>query len=329
MKRIGLRSGIARSRGRHSPASAQDKYPSKPVKIVVPYAPGGATDITSRLFGEQMRQSLGQQFVVENKPGAFGILRSRKWPGRGPTATRCSSATSRPMRSRRSCSRRSSRSTSRRTWCRCRGWRSIRPSCHHHGEFRRQDACTDVDRLRQEESRQGPLHQRRRRQLPAFRHGDLRPARRSRHDPHPEQDRRRRHDQRPRGRRRAGRVPQRRELGVDDQGRQAAAGRGARRDSAWPTIPTCRPWRRPASRASAPCTGRACWHRPLRRRRCWRRSSRRSSTPRRCRSCRRHSPSSSSASSPTIRWRRRRPGSRASSTTWRKITTEVKIDLTD
>ena len=55
-------------------ASAQDKYPSKPVKIVVPYAPGGATDITSRLFGEQMRQSLGQQFVVENKPGAFGIL---------------------------------------------------------------------------------------------------------------------------------------------------------------------------------------------------------------------------------------------------------------
>ena len=55
-------------------ASAQDKYPSKPVKIVVPYAPGGATDITSRLFGEQLRQSLGQQFVVESKPGAFGIL---------------------------------------------------------------------------------------------------------------------------------------------------------------------------------------------------------------------------------------------------------------
>jgi tripartite-type tricarboxylate transporter receptor subunit TctC len=55
-------------------ASAQDKYPSKPVKIIVHYAPGGATDITSRLFGEQLRQVLGQQFVVENKPGAFGIL---------------------------------------------------------------------------------------------------------------------------------------------------------------------------------------------------------------------------------------------------------------
>jgi tripartite-type tricarboxylate transporter receptor subunit TctC len=55
-------------------ALAQDKYPSKPIKIVVPYAPGGATDITSRLFGEQFKNILGQQVVVENKPGAFGIL---------------------------------------------------------------------------------------------------------------------------------------------------------------------------------------------------------------------------------------------------------------
>src|SRR4029077_4177009 len=46
----------------------------KPVKIVVPYAPGGATDITARLFGEQFKNILGQQFVVESKPGAFGIL---------------------------------------------------------------------------------------------------------------------------------------------------------------------------------------------------------------------------------------------------------------
>src|SRR5215216_7139037 len=55
-------------------AAAQDKYPSKPVKIIVPYAPGGATEIVSRIIGEQLRQDLGQTFITENKPGAFGII---------------------------------------------------------------------------------------------------------------------------------------------------------------------------------------------------------------------------------------------------------------
>ena len=55
-------------------AAAQDKYPSKPVKIIVPYAPGGATDIVARVLGEQLRQITSQPFIVENKPGAFGII---------------------------------------------------------------------------------------------------------------------------------------------------------------------------------------------------------------------------------------------------------------
>jgi tripartite-type tricarboxylate transporter receptor subunit TctC len=55
-------------------AGAQDKYPSKPVRIIVPYGPGGATDITSRIFGDQLKNILGQAFVVESKPGAFGII---------------------------------------------------------------------------------------------------------------------------------------------------------------------------------------------------------------------------------------------------------------
>jgi len=55
-------------------AAAQDKYPAKPVKVVVPFGPGSATDIVMRIVGEQMRLILGQPLLIENKPGAFGIL---------------------------------------------------------------------------------------------------------------------------------------------------------------------------------------------------------------------------------------------------------------
>ena len=54
------------------PAFAQD-FPTKPVRIIVPFGPGGLADITMRLAGEKLTEKFGQQFVIENHPGAGGV----------------------------------------------------------------------------------------------------------------------------------------------------------------------------------------------------------------------------------------------------------------
>ena len=56
-----------------SAATAQD-YPAKPVKMLVPYAPGGATDIIARIVAQRLTESLKESFIVENRPGANGNI---------------------------------------------------------------------------------------------------------------------------------------------------------------------------------------------------------------------------------------------------------------
>ena len=47
-------------------------YPARPVKVIVPFAPGGATDVVGRIVAEYLSRTLGQQFVIENVVGAGG-----------------------------------------------------------------------------------------------------------------------------------------------------------------------------------------------------------------------------------------------------------------
>ncbi|MGE8632905.1 MAG: Bug family tripartite tricarboxylate transporter substrate binding protein, partial [Achromobacter piechaudii] len=55
-------------------AQAADTWPSRPVRIVVPYGPGGAVDVATRKMAQLLSTQTGQSFIVENKPGATGTI---------------------------------------------------------------------------------------------------------------------------------------------------------------------------------------------------------------------------------------------------------------
>jgi tripartite-type tricarboxylate transporter receptor subunit TctC len=76
-------------------AAAAQQYPTRPLRIIVPFAPGGASDVVARLLGQKLTESLGQAVVVDNRPGAganIGIGLAARAPADGHTLLVASSA---------------------------------------------------------------------------------------------------------------------------------------------------------------------------------------------------------------------------------------------
>ncbi len=74
--RIGLRAAVAVGWliGVHGFAATAESWPERPVKIVVPYGPGGISDVLARITGDRLSAMLGQRFIVETRPGASGVI---------------------------------------------------------------------------------------------------------------------------------------------------------------------------------------------------------------------------------------------------------------
>jgi tripartite-type tricarboxylate transporter receptor subunit TctC len=69
----------------YATAAAAQTYPTKPIKLIVPYTPGSPVDVLARVVTQQVSARLGQSIVIDNRPGA-GTTIGTNWP-RAPTPT--------------------------------------------------------------------------------------------------------------------------------------------------------------------------------------------------------------------------------------------------
>jgi tripartite-type tricarboxylate transporter receptor subunit TctC len=60
-----------------APVQAQSSYPSRPIQLIVPYGAGGVADVSTRVVAEKLSTRLKQQFVIDNRPGAAGIVAAK------------------------------------------------------------------------------------------------------------------------------------------------------------------------------------------------------------------------------------------------------------
>lgn len=121
MKRITTLLRVLALAGAIAPMWAQAAdFPSKPVRVVVPYSPGGPADALMRAVGQKLSDKWGQPVIVENRPGANEIIGADTVIKAAPTDTRCCWAPRPRSRSTRSCT--PSCRTSRPTWRRSAGW---------------------------------------------------------------------------------------------------------------------------------------------------------------------------------------------------------------
>ncbi len=79
LRRAALAAALALAAG----GAAAQAYPAKPIRFVVPYPPGGASDVTARLLAQKMTEWMGQQVIVDNRPGANGIV-ALEWVAKQP-----------------------------------------------------------------------------------------------------------------------------------------------------------------------------------------------------------------------------------------------------
>jgi tripartite-type tricarboxylate transporter receptor subunit TctC len=70
---VGVVAAVLALAGGHPPVQAQD-FPTKPIRIVVPFAPGGIVDTSARVIGQKLHERWGQQVIVENRPGGNGFI---------------------------------------------------------------------------------------------------------------------------------------------------------------------------------------------------------------------------------------------------------------